>query len=148
MITIGEGGLPKAVRVGVAQVDGKLWTSGTQDRVRTSRHLREPRRTLFVFDQRFSWLALKTTVTLLEGSQAAAQNLQLFRVMQNRPSGSLSWLGGELDEASFLQMMTQEGRLIYEFHMTRATGSPDDRALAMDRDADRDLKPAALASAP
>ena len=122
MITIGEGGTPKAVRVGVALVDGKLWSSGTRDRVRTRRLRRDPRCTLFVFDQRFSWLALETTVTLLEGPRAAAQNLQLFRVMQNRPSGSLSWFGGELDEVSFLQTMTEEGRLIYEFDITRSYG--------------------------
>jgi hypothetical protein len=34
MITTGEGGIPKAVRVGVALVDGRLWSSGTQSRVR------------------------------------------------------------------------------------------------------------------
>jgi hypothetical protein len=122
MITIGEAGVPKAVRVGVALVDGKLWSSGTQDRVRTSRLRRDPRCTLFVFDQRFSWLALETTVTLLEGPEAAAQNLQLFRVMQNRPTGSLSWFGGELDEVSFLQTMAEEGRLIYEVDITRSYG--------------------------
>jgi Pyridoxamine 5'-phosphate oxidase len=122
MITIGEGGVPKVVRVGVALVDGKLWSSGTQGRVRTGRLRRDPRCTLFVFDQRFSWLALESTVTLLEGPEAAAQNLQLFRVMQNRPSGSLSWFGGELDEASFLQAMAEEGRLIYEFDITRSYG--------------------------
>jgi hypothetical protein len=122
MITIGERSVPKAVRVGVALVDGKLWSSGTQDRVRTSRLRRDPRCTLFVFDQRFSWLALETAVTLLEGPDAAAQNLHLFRVMQNRPSGSVSWYGRELDDASFLQTMTEEGRLIYEFDITRSYG--------------------------
>ena len=100
----------------------RLWSSGTQDRVRTSRLRRDPRCTLFVFDQQFSWLTLETTVTLLEGPEAAAQNLRLFRAMQNRPSGSLSWFGGELDEASFLQTMTEEGRLVYEFDITRSYG--------------------------
>ena len=33
MITIERGGLPRPVRVGVALVDGKLWSSGTQGRV-------------------------------------------------------------------------------------------------------------------
>src|SRR5258708_5280649 len=115
MITIGEGGVPKAVRVGVALVDGKLWSSGTQDRVRTSRLRRDPRCTLFVFDQQFSWLALETTVTILEGPDAAAQNLQLFRVMQNRPSGSLIWYGGEVDETSFLHTMTAGPRPRLQF---------------------------------
>jgi hypothetical protein len=122
MITIGEGGVPKAVRVGVALVDGKLWSSGTQDRVRTSRLRRDPRCTLFVFDQGYTWLTLETTVTILDGPEAAAQNLRLFRVMQNRPSGPLSWFGGEHDGASFLRTMADEGRLIYQFEVERAYG--------------------------
>jgi pyridoxamine 5'-phosphate oxidase-like protein len=122
MITIAEDGVPRAVRVGVALVDGNLWSSGTQHRVRTSRLRRDPRCTLFVFDQGYSWLSLETTVTLLEGPEAAAQNLRLFRVMQNRPSGPLSWFGGEHDEASFLRIMADEGRLIYQFEVERAYG--------------------------
>ncbi|MGP7995945.1 MAG: pyridoxamine 5'-phosphate oxidase family protein [Streptosporangiaceae bacterium] len=122
MITIGDGGLPKAVRVGVALVEGKLCSSGTQDRVRTRRLRRDPRCTLFVFDPGFAWLTLETTVTILDGPDAATLNLALFRVMQNRPSGPLSWFGGELDEASFLRTMTEEGRLIYEFRVHRSYG--------------------------
>jgi len=122
MITIGEGGWPKPVRVGIALVDGKLWSSGTQDRVRTRRLHRDPRCTLFVFDQAFRWLALETTVTILEGPEAAAQNLRLFRVMQDRPDGPLSWFGGELDENAFLQAMAEEHRLIYEFDVHRSYG--------------------------
>ena len=53
MITIGSGGMPKPARVGIALVDGKLWSSGTQDRVRTRRLRQDPRCTLFVFDQAF-----------------------------------------------------------------------------------------------
>jgi hypothetical protein len=113
---------PEGPDRGVALVDGKLWSSGTQDRLRTRRLRRDPRCTLFVFDQQFSWLTLETTVTLLEGPEAAARNLQLFRVMQSRPSGPLSWFGGELDEAPFLQAMATEGRLIYEFDITRSYG--------------------------
>ena len=122
MITIGEGGWPKPVRVGIALVDGKLWSSGTQDRVRTRRLRRDPRCTLFVFDQAFRWLAVEATVTILEGPEAAAQNLQLFRVMQDRPGGPLSWFGGELDEGAFLQAMADEHRLIYEFDVHRSYG--------------------------
>ncbi len=118
MITTGEGGIPKAVRVGVALVDGRLWSSGTQGRVRTRRLQRDPRCTLFVFDQAFSWLTLETTVSILD------ENMRLFRVMQNRPAGSLSWFGGELDEAAFLQAMVDEKRLIYEFEVQRSYGLP------------------------
>src|ERR1700722_16611285 len=79
MITFGSGGMPKVVRIGVALVDGQVWSSGTQGRVRTKRLRRDPRCTLFVFDQAFSWLALETTVTLLEGREAAAQQPRLLR---------------------------------------------------------------------
>lgn len=122
MITIGQDGMPKVARVGIAVVDGKVWSSGTEDRVRTRRLRRDPRCTLFVFDQQFAFLTLETTVTLLEGSEAPASNLRLFRVMQNRPTGPLSWFGTEVDEASFLQRMAEEGRLVYEFEVHRSYG--------------------------
>lgn len=52
MITLKRDGTPHSVRVGVAVVDGKIWSSGTADRARTG-HLRcDPRSTLFVFDTR------------------------------------------------------------------------------------------------
>jgi hypothetical protein len=122
MITIGEDSFPKPVRVGIALVDGKLWSSGTQDRVRTRRLRRDPRCTLFVFDRTFRWLALETTVTILEGPEAAMQNLRLFRVMQDRPSGPLTWYGRELDEDAFRQAMADEHRLIYEFDVQHSYG--------------------------
>jgi PPOX class probable F420-dependent enzyme len=122
MITIGRDGTPKAVRVGVALVGGRLWSSGTQDRVRTRRLRRDPRSTLFVFDERYAFLTIEATVTLLDGADAAEKNLQLFRVMQGRPSGPLAWYGEELDEDAFLARMSAEGRLIYEFVPTHAYG--------------------------
>jgi hypothetical protein len=123
MITIGKSAMPKAVRVGVALVNGGLRGSGTRDRVRTARLRRDPRCTVFVFDQGFSWLTLETTVTINDGPDAAAQNLRLFRVMQNRPAGPLSWFSGELDEEAFLKAMVQEGRLVYEFDVHHAYGA-------------------------
>ena len=122
MITVGRDGLAKTARVGVALVDGKLWSSGTRDRVRTERLRRDPRCTLFVFDTAFSWLALETTVTILDGPDAPAQSLKLFRQTQNKPTGPLSWFAGELDDEQFLQTMVDEGRLIYEFDVQRAYG--------------------------
>jgi len=115
MITAGDNGVPKVARVGVAVIDGKLWSSGTADRVRTKRLRRDPRCTLYVHDNIFSFLALETTVTILDGPDAAALNLRLFRVMQGKPTGPLSWFGGEFEEADFLARMESEARLIYEF---------------------------------
>jgi Pyridoxamine 5'-phosphate oxidase len=122
MVTVGGDGVPKAVRVGVAVVDGALWSSGTHDRVRTERLRNDPRCTVYVYDPGFAYLVLETTVTILDGPDAAQQNLRLFRVMQGRPTGPLSWFGGELDEDAFLQTMVDERRLVYEFEVHRAYG--------------------------
>ena len=122
MITIARDGMPKAVRIGVALVDGRLWSSGTAGRVRTKRLRRDPRCTLFVFDPAYDYLSIETEVTILDGPDAADQNLRLFRVMQNRPDGPLGWYGKDLDEDAFLQAMRDEQRLVYEFEPRRAYG--------------------------
>jgi PPOX class probable F420-dependent enzyme len=122
MITLAPDGMPRAVRVGVALVDGKLWSSGTKDRVRTRRLRRDPRCTLFVFDDAYSWLSLETTVVILDGSDSAELNLRLFRQMQGKPDGPLSWFGGLLDEERFRRTMAEEGRLIYQFEVHRSYG--------------------------
>jgi PPOX class probable F420-dependent enzyme len=122
MITIAKDGMPRAVRVGVALVDGKLWSSGTQDRVRTARLRRDPRCTLFVFDSNYSFLTLETTVNILDDDNAPELNLRLMRIMQNRPEGPLNWFGKELNTEAFLQTMVEQQRLVYEFQISRAYG--------------------------
>jgi PPOX class probable F420-dependent enzyme len=124
MVTLATDGTPKVARVGCALVDGKLWSSGTRDRVRTARLRRDPRCTLFVYDGTgYGWLAVESTVTILDGPDAAELNLRLFRAMQGKPSGPLSWFGGELSEAEFLATMRSEGRLVYEFEAHRVYGT-------------------------
>lgn len=122
MITTGESGVPKAVRVGIAVVDGRLWSSGTEARLRTRRLRTDPRCTLFVFESGYGFLTLETTVTVLAGPDAPQQNLALFRTMQGKPTGPLSWFGGELDEPEFLERMVSEGRVVYEFDVRRGYG--------------------------
>jgi len=122
MITVGADGLAKVARVGVALVDGKLWSSGTADRARTRRLRRDPRCTLYVHDPGFAFLALETTVTILDGPDAPALSLTLFRRMQDKPAGPLSWFGGELEDDQFLERMSAEQRLIYEFEPQRTYG--------------------------
>jgi uncharacterized pyridoxamine 5'-phosphate oxidase family protein len=122
MITVGRDGFAKTARIGVGLIDGKLWSSGTADRVRTKRLRNDPRCTLFVFDTAFSWLTLETTVTIFDGPESPALHVKLMRHMQNKPTGPLSWFGGELDEEQFRQTMIDEGRLIYEFEVQRAYG--------------------------
>ncbi len=122
MITVGDDGVAKVARVGVAVLDGKLWSSGTADRVRTARLRRDPRCTLYIPDPGFAFLVLETTVTILDGPDAPANSLALFRLMQNKPAGPLSWFGRELDEAEFLERMSAEKRLIYQFEPQRSYG--------------------------
>jgi PPOX class probable F420-dependent enzyme len=122
MITIGPGGMPKVVRVGVARVGDKLWSSGTEDRVRTRRLRRDPRCVLYVHDATYGWLALETTVTILDGPDVPQQSIELFRVMQGKPDGPLSWFGGEYDEAGFRQRMVDERRVIYQFEVKKSYG--------------------------
>jgi PPOX class probable F420-dependent enzyme len=122
MITVGRDGTPKVARVGVALVDGKLRSSGTADRVRTRRLRRDPRCTLYVHEPGYAWLALETSVTILDGPDAPELNVRLFRVMQDRSTGPLSWYGGELSEDDFLRAMVDERRLVYEFEVHQTYG--------------------------
>ena len=132
MITLRRYGTPHAERVGVAWVDGKVWSSGTQGRVRTRHLRRDPRSTLFVFESggpqgSFRWLALESVVTILEGPDAPDLNIRLFQVMQaSMPTppaaGHLMWFSQEKTIDEFRQVMVDEGRLIYEFEVKRAYG--------------------------
>ena len=115
MVTVGPDRIAKVARVGVALVDGHLWSSGTQDRIRTKRLRRDPRCTLYVHDNAFGFLALESTVTILDGPDAPALSLALFRRMQGKPTGPLSWFGGEFEEPEFLAQMAEEQRLVYQF---------------------------------
>ncbi|HEY9291470.1 MAG TPA: pyridoxamine 5'-phosphate oxidase family protein [Microlunatus sp.] len=118
-----------AVRCGVAVVDGRLWSSGTQQRVRTANLRRNPECTLFVFgastDDPYSYLTLETTATILEGPDAPELNWSLFSAMQagmNPPSDQLYWNGTLTSRDDFLAVMVDEQRLIYEFAIHASYG--------------------------
>jgi len=122
MIVVPPSGVAKAARVGIAMVDGRLWSSGTQGRARTGWLRRDPRCTLFVFEAGYSYLSVETSVTILDGPDAPELNARLFREMQGRPAGPLMWGGRELEEAAFLEAMRAEERLVYEFEIRRVSG--------------------------
>lgn len=122
MVTLGRDGTPKIARVGVALIDGRLWSSGTEGRVRTKRLRRDPRSVLYVHSATPAWLAVEATVSILDGHDAAENNLRLFRVMQDKPTGPLHWFGGQLEEDGFLRAMVDEQRLIFEFEIHRVYG--------------------------
>ena len=113
MVTLRKDGSPHMARVDVGLVDGKLWSSGTRDRVRTGHLRREPRAGLFVQgDNPWNWLALDCRVTILEGDDAPQLNLALYRELAGEPD----------DVAEYLEAMVKEKRLIYEFYVINAYG--------------------------
>ena len=127
MITLRRDGTAHAVRVGVAVVDGMLWSSGTADRVRTRHLRRDPRATLFVIGSGYGALTLESTVRILEGQDAPELSVKLFTAMQRRVTpppapGHLRWFGKELSREEFLRTMLEERRLIYEFEVIREYG--------------------------
>ena len=126
MVTLRADGAPHVVRVGVALVDGKLWSSGVQSRVRTRHIRRDPRATLFVFDQQYSYLSIESHVRLIEGPDVPELSVRLFQGMQagmpHLERGTLMWNGREISLDEFRQTMIDEQRLIYEFEPVRTYG--------------------------
>ncbi|MBI5876740.1 MAG: TIGR03618 family F420-dependent PPOX class oxidoreductase [Chloroflexi bacterium] len=114
MATIRKDGQPHVARVTVALVDGKLWSSSTQTRLRTQFLRRDPRATLCVLDEGNAgrWLGLETKVRILDGPDAARQNLALRRVIAGDPP----------DVEQYLREKIAEQRLIYEFEIVHAYG--------------------------
>jgi len=115
------------VRIGVALIDGKLWSSGTRGRLRTRQLREDPRSTLFVFEQGYGYLTVESNVTVLDGPDAPELSVRLFREMQKGmptppAAGTLLWQGKPMAEADFLQTMIDEHRLIYQFDPIRAYG--------------------------
>ncbi len=127
MTTLRAHGTPHSARVGVVVVDGKIWSSATQQRLRTKHLRRDPRSTLFVFDATFRWLTLECRVNILEGPDVPRHSLRLFQVMQRDlspapPAGTIPWFGVNRTVDEFLQIMVEDHRLIYEFEVERAYG--------------------------
>ena len=124
MTTLGRDGTPHTVRIAVGLVDGKLWSSGTQDRVRTKHLRRDPRSTLYVHDNKWAYLAIDATVRILDGPDAPEQNLALFRKLQKQddPHGTIQWQGQPRTPEEALRFFVDEQRLIYEFEPVRAYG--------------------------
>jgi PPOX class probable F420-dependent enzyme len=114
MVTLKADGTPHVARIMLGLVEGRLWSSSTQTRVRTKFLRRDPRCTLCVLDQSnpYHWLGLETKVTILDGPDAPQQNLALYRTIAGEPQ--------DLDE--YLQAMVSDQRLIYEFSIERAYG--------------------------
>jgi len=127
MVTLRADGTPHAARIGVALVGGQLWSSGTEERLRTKFLRRDPRCTLFVFPSGEGagpqYLTLETRVTLIEGDEVPDLSIQLFRAMQpGTPEGTVLWGGQPRTYDEFRQQMRDDHRLIYQFEVERTYG--------------------------
>jgi PPOX class probable F420-dependent enzyme len=113
MTTTKADGMPHVARVGVGLVDGKLWSSGTQGRVRTEHLRRDPRAALCVLDEGgYGWLGIEANVNILDGPDAPQLNLALYRELAGEPE----------DVEEYLGAMVREERLIYEFEIIKTYG--------------------------
>jgi PPOX class probable F420-dependent enzyme len=116
MTTLRPDGSPHSVMVGVGLVDGRLWSSGTQDRVRTKHLRKDNRATLLLLnrDNPWSWISIDSHVTILDGPDAVDRNQALYEVITGGPPENLE---------EYRQAMVDERRLIYEFSIDRTYGS-------------------------
>ncbi len=123
MTTLRPDGTAHSVRVGVAMIDGKIWSSSTETRQRTKHPRRDPRATLFLFDAEWRWLTIECTTRILDGPDVYRQNLRFFQTMQTPPApGRLTWFGRDVSTDEFMQIMRDERRVVYEFEAIRAYG--------------------------
>ena len=114
MVTTRKDGSSHTARITAGVVDGKIWVTGTQTRVRT-KHLRaNPKASLAVFESSGTgrWLGIEAVVTIHEGPDAPQQCLALRRAAGQEPE----------DVDAFLRQMVEQERLVYEFEPTRAYG--------------------------
>ena len=48
--------------------------------------------------------------------------MELFRVMQGKSEGPLTWFGGQFGDDAFRRRMVEERRIIYQFDVHRSYG--------------------------
>lgn len=124
MITIGKDGYAKPVRISFAVVDGKIWSSGNRNRVRTKRLLKDQRCTLYVHEPTFNFLALETEVTILDdGEKTLDDSVRYFRQMLGCPEGKIKWRGEELTEEQFRDWLVEDERILYQFEPVKFYGT-------------------------
>ena len=114
MVTVRPNGSAHVARVSVGLVDGKLWSTGTRNRVRT-KHLRaNPRATFFVFDPKSRlWVGLEGRVTIHDGPDAPQKALAFRRAIGQEPE----------DVDAFLREMVEVERVVYELSVERTYGA-------------------------
>lgn len=114
IVTVRKNGAPHTARVTSGVVEGKVWISGTQTRVRTG-HMRDnPNVALAVVadDGTGQWLGIEGNATLHEGFDVPDRALALRRVSGREPP----------DVEAFKREMVDQQRLICEIEPIRTYG--------------------------
>lgn len=128
--------VPHSAHITVGLVGGRLWSSGTERRMRTVFMRLDPACTLLIFPARSDghatyhhgtpgavWLGIEAHVEVLDGPEVPDQTVELLRVLQPQaPAGMLRWQGALRPEAEVREAIRTEGRVIYDFEVIRAYG--------------------------
>jgi PPOX class probable F420-dependent enzyme len=116
MATVDDRGRPHAVPVLCALVDGRLWSSGTERRVRTRYLAARPFASLTVLGQGFGgeWLTISGPVETRRDHRVK-DNLRLYRAATGRDPDDLE---------EYRTAMVAERRLVYILTPERVYPSP------------------------
>jgi PPOX class probable F420-dependent enzyme len=112
VVTVRKDGSSHTARVTAGVVDGKVWISGTQTRVRTKHVRANPQGSLAVFADDGRWLGIEARIKIIEDPDVPQKLLALQRSSGREPE----------DVDAFVQTMVEQQRLIFEFEPTRVYG--------------------------
>ncbi|MFA7296799.1 MAG: pyridoxamine 5'-phosphate oxidase family protein [Dehalococcoidia bacterium] len=128
--------VPHSAHITVGVVGDRLWSSGTERRMRTVFMRLDPVCTLLVFPLRADghatyhhgtvgaeWLGIEANVEVLDGPDVPQQTIDLLRALHpEAPVGTVHWQGTLHPEAEVREAIRAEGRVIYDFEVVRAFG--------------------------
>ena len=113
-VTARTSGMPHVARVNCTLVGAKMYSSGTQTRVRLKHVRANPRAAMCVLreEDHSLWLGLEGRITIIEWPEAFDKLLAIRRATGREPD----------DMEAFRQTMIREQRLIFELDVTRTYG--------------------------
>jgi len=128
--------VPHSAHITVGVVGDRLWSSGTERRMRTVFMRLDPVCTLLVFPVRADghatyhhgtvgavWLGIEANVEVLDGPEVPQQTIELLRALHpDTPTGMVHWQGALRAEDEVRAAIEAEGRVIYDFEVVRAYG--------------------------